>query len=232
VSKGVNPWCGSRKRKSVAGMPTRTRVFVAHLLLAEVVVIAVGRRGTSSPPIPNPIPRISRLSPSSAIAGEAAQTFIINGTNFLPSSTVTYKGTPQTATFVSSTQLTISLSASDQATAGTYPVVVTNPTPGGGASNSVNLTVSPPRPEIDPAKGFEAAVSYSQSLTQWALLVTRRERTLSARNLILSTSETLGAILLLPFPTQLGLPRGVHVVRHEDCTILSRVPLVSECHRP
>jgi hypothetical protein len=65
----------------------------------------------------------------------------------------------------------MSLSASDQATPGTYPVVVTNPSPGGGPSNAVNLTLDPPRAEIDPIKGFEAAVSYSQSLTQWALLL-------------------------------------------------------------
>ena len=86
--------------------------------------------------------------PASATAGAAAQTLTINGTNFLSTSTVTYNGVAHTATFVSSTQLTITLSASDQATAGTYAVVVTNPAPGGGASNSVNFTVNNPVPTI------------------------------------------------------------------------------------
>src|SRR5712692_8323205 len=102
----------------------------------------------------NPVPAITTLSPSSATAGAAAQTLIINGSNFVSTSTVTYNGVGHTATFVSSTQLTISLSAADQATAGTYPVVVTNPTPGGGASNSVNFTVNNPVPatsSISPA---------------------------------------------------------------------------------
>ncbi len=90
----------------------------------------------------NPVPNISSLSPPSASVGAVAQTLAINGTNFLSSSTVTYNGVGHTAAFVSSTKLTISLSASDQATAGTYPVVVTNPTPGGGPSNSVNFTVT------------------------------------------------------------------------------------------
>jgi hypothetical protein len=45
------------------------------------------------------------------------------------------------AGFVSSTVLTITLSASDQATAGTFPVVVTNPAPGGGPSNTMNFMV-------------------------------------------------------------------------------------------
>ena len=71
-----------------------------------------------------------------------AQTLTITGTGFISSSTVTYNGTAATATYVSSTQLTIPLTASDQATAGSFAVVVTNPSPGGGASNTVNFKVS------------------------------------------------------------------------------------------
>jgi len=107
-----------------------------------------GGGGSSPPPTPNPVPTIASLSPSSAMAGAAAQTLTINGTNFLSDSTVTYNSTPYSATFVSSTQLTISLAASDQATAGTYAVIVTNPSPGGGASNSVNFMVNNPLPTV------------------------------------------------------------------------------------
>ena len=86
----------------------------------------------------NPVPSITSLTPASATAGAAAQTLIIKGKNFVSTSTVTYNAVAHTATYVSSTELEITLSASDQATGGTYPVVVTNPTPGGGASRSVN----------------------------------------------------------------------------------------------
>ena len=79
---------------------------------------------------------------TSGTAGAAAQTLTIVGTNFVSNSTVTYHAVAHTPTFLSSTQLTISLTASDQATAGNYAVVVTNPAPGGGASNSVNFVVS------------------------------------------------------------------------------------------
>ena len=92
----------------------------------------------------SPAPAITSLSPASATAGAAARTLIIKGTNFATTSTVTYNAVAHTATYVSSTELEITLSASDQATAGTYPVVVTNPAPGGGASNSVNFTVDNP----------------------------------------------------------------------------------------
>ena len=90
----------------------------------------------------NPVPKISSLSPSSATAGADAQTLTINGTNFVAISTVTYNGVAHPATFLSASQLTITLSSSDQATAGTYPVVVTNPSPVGGTLKSVNFTVN------------------------------------------------------------------------------------------
>jgi hypothetical protein len=90
----------------------------------------------------NAAPSITSLSPASATAGAAAQTLTINGKNFLSTSTVTYHGVGHTPTIVSSTQLKITLSTSDQSTAGPYAVVVTNPAPGGGGSNSVNFTVN------------------------------------------------------------------------------------------
>ncbi len=120
------------------------RVSQRLSVLCLLLLLAACGGGDSASPTLNPVPSISGLSPSSATAGAATQTLTINGTNFLSSSTVTYNGAAHTATFVMSTRMTISLSASDQATAGTYPVVVTNASPGGGASNSVNFTVSTP----------------------------------------------------------------------------------------
>ena len=96
----------------------------------------------------NPVPAITSLSPASATAGAAAGTVTLNGRNFLSTSTVSYNGAAHTATFVRLTQLKITLSTSDQSTAGTYAVVVTNPVPGGGASNSVSFTVNNPVPAI------------------------------------------------------------------------------------
>ena len=91
----------------------------------------------------NPVPVISGLMPASVTAGTAAPTLTISGSGFLSSSSVTYNSVPHTATFVSASQLTISLTTADQATVGSYSVVVTNPSPGGGASNTATFTVSP-----------------------------------------------------------------------------------------
>ena len=137
-------------------------IFCALMLC---VWVGCGSKSMNSP-VGNPVAAIISLSPASATAGAAAQTLTINGTNFVSTSTVTYNAAAHTATYVSSTELEITLSASDQATAGTYPVVVTNPTPGGGTSNSVNFTVGNPVPAItnlSPASTTAGAAS--QTLT-------------------------------------------------------------------
>ena len=135
----------------VKGFSGRRGTLVGCLLLCVLTMSCAGGGGggSSSPPPPNPVPSITTLSPSSARAGAAAQMLTINGTNLLSTSTVTYNGVGHTATFVSATQLTISLIASDEATMGSYPVIVTNPSPGGGLSNSVSFVVNNlPQPVI------------------------------------------------------------------------------------
>jgi sugar lactone lactonase YvrE len=91
--------------------------------------------------VSNPVPSISFLSPSSLAAGSASQSLSIDGAGFMATSTATFNGITHAPTFVSASQLSISLSASDLGTAGSFPVVVTNPQPGGGTSNSVEFLV-------------------------------------------------------------------------------------------
>lgn len=91
----------------------------------------------------NPVPIITNLNPSSATAGKAAFTLTANGSNFVSTSVVRWNGSDRLTTFISSTQLTASISASDIASAGNIPVTVFNPTPGGGTSAAVNFTINP-----------------------------------------------------------------------------------------
>jgi hypothetical protein len=127
--------------------------------------------GTSSAvnfAVDNPQPTLSSVTPPSALAGAAAQTLTLTGTNFVSSSTVTYNGVGHAATYVSGTQLTISLSTADQATAGTYPVVVTNPGPGGGTSSAVNFAVDNPQPtltSVSPPSALTGAAAQTLTLT-------------------------------------------------------------------
>jgi hypothetical protein len=89
----------------------------------------------------NPVPSISSLAPASLTVGSTAQTLTINGANFLATSTVTYNGTPHAVTYISASQLTITLTASDLYALGSYPVGVANPAPGGGVSSQVSLQI-------------------------------------------------------------------------------------------
>jgi N-acetylneuraminic acid mutarotase len=93
----------------------------------------------------NPVPAITSVAPASLTVGAPPQTLTINGTGFLTASTVSVNGVAHTPTYVSASQLTISLTAADLATAGTYVVIVTNPTPGGGASLASYFTVINPQ---------------------------------------------------------------------------------------
>ena len=99
--------------------------------------------GFLSFPVNNPVPTITGSSPTSAIAGGPAFTLTVNGTNFVSGSTVNFNGNGRTTTFVSATQLTAVILASDIATAGTFNVTVTNPS--GGTSNAVSFTVVTPQ---------------------------------------------------------------------------------------
>jgi hypothetical protein len=98
----------------------------------------------------NPVPAITSLVPPSGLAGGPGFTLTVNGSNFVNGATATFGGTSRGVTFVNSGQITIAVQASDIATAGTPAVVVTNPAPGGGASNSVNFAVNNPVPVITP----------------------------------------------------------------------------------
>ncbi|HWX18170.1 MAG TPA: hypothetical protein VNY07_16460, partial [Chthoniobacterales bacterium] len=96
----------------------------------------------------NPVPVLTSLSPSSKTVGSAGFTLTVNGSNFVPGATVSWNNSARSTTFVSSVQVTAQILTSDLATAGTVPVIVTNPPPGGGASNSLTFTINNPRPNV------------------------------------------------------------------------------------
>ncbi len=94
----------------------------------------------------NPVPTTTSISPSSKIVGDATFTLTVNGTNFIAGSVVNFNGSARTTTFVSATQLTASIPASDLLVTGTSSITVFNPTPGGGTSNSQTFSVNNPTP--------------------------------------------------------------------------------------
>ena len=91
--------------------------------------------------LPNPAPVISSLSPAFTSADGAAFTLTVNGTGFTANSTVNWGATALTTTYVSATQLTAPVAAAEIASAGTSPVTVVTPAPGGGTSNALTFEI-------------------------------------------------------------------------------------------
>lgn len=106
----------------------------------------------------NPIPATTGISPTSATVNAAAFTLTVTGASFVPTSVVRFAGSNRTTTYVSSTQLTAAIPASDLTTLGTFNITVFNPTPGGGISNAQTFTVSaaPPAATTNAASGITA----------------------------------------------------------------------------
>ncbi len=124
-------------------MSPRTVVFFAENMTTLQASNAVTEEVNSGSCITsNPTPSIALLSPTSLMAGSSSQTLTIEGTGFMPLSTVKFNGIAHAVTYVGTSVLTIVLTSADLETVGTYPVVVTNSTPGGGPSNSVAFTVT------------------------------------------------------------------------------------------
>lgn len=96
-------------------------------------------------PAQNPVPFVNQpLLPSSAAPGSATFAIRVNGTGFAPGATVQWNGTPLATTYISTSQLSAVVPASEVAVIGTATIVVSNP----GtvtASNFVYFPVAQPR---------------------------------------------------------------------------------------
>lgn len=97
----------------------------------------------------NPVPLVYQpLVPSATAPGGPAFNLTVNGTGFVSGATVEWNGSARATTFVSSTQLTAAISASDISTASTATITVVNPTPGGGLSNPVFFPITNPTRDV------------------------------------------------------------------------------------
>ena len=109
--------------------------------------------GISDPPTTftvtrtNPFPTITTLVPDSRPAGGPAFILTVNGGNFLDGflSVVLWNGIARPTAFVSPSQLTADIPATDLAAMGTASVTVSNSPPGGGISDPpTTFTIGPP----------------------------------------------------------------------------------------
>lgn len=88
----------------------------------------------------NPSPTLNQLLPVSTTAGSPGFTLILDGSNFFSGATVYWDGAPVATTFISSTRLQATISATLLTPATSVPVWVDNPSPNLGLSNSLNFS--------------------------------------------------------------------------------------------
>jgi hypothetical protein len=119
-----------------------SRFSLASFVL--VVLLAPALLGQS-----NPVPFVNQpLVPATVAPGASAFTLTVNGTGFVSGSVVNWNGSARATTFVSISQLTATILATDVAVAETGTVTVSSPGPGGGVSNPVYLGVTNPFRQI------------------------------------------------------------------------------------
>ncbi len=169
VNGAVVQWNGTNLTTTFVSSASVTATVQANdLTIAGTASVTVLSGGLSSNPftftIDNPLPTATLLTPSSATAGGAGFTLTVNGTNLVNGSTVLWKGSSRATVFLSATQLTATINASDIATAGTASVAISNPAPGGGVSNALSFTVNNPLPaltSLTPSSATEGGTSVS-----------------------------------------------------------------------
>jgi hypothetical protein len=129
---------------TLSGTPTSAGTFLFTVRVRDSAQPQAAATKKLTLAIDNPVPAITGIKPSSAVAGGPDFILTVNGSNFVAGSTVQWNGSDRTTTFSSATKLTASITASDIQTGGTANVTVNNPSPGGGLSNAKQFTISSP----------------------------------------------------------------------------------------
>lgn len=139
--------------ESISATQLAATVAASLIASAAVVDITVTHKDGSGTSAPLQLtistataPTITSFSPSTANVGDAPFTLLLVGTNFTSSSIVTLDDSPRTTTFLSATQLSISIGASDLANAHDFKVDVINS--GGLTSPDATFSVQVPVPTI------------------------------------------------------------------------------------
>ena len=120
--------------------------------------------GTAEVTVSNPAPMLESIAPTSTIAGPADVSLVATGTGFAIQSVVMLGSTALQTTLDASTRLTAVVPAVQLANAGTFPVTVQTPSPGGGVSQSASFTVTHP-PAITSATSTTFVVGSAGSFT-------------------------------------------------------------------
>ena len=114
-------------------------VGLGSVTVTAASVVDPTKSGSATVTLSNPVPTLTAITPGTIGPGAFQLTFY--GTGFVATSTATFGGQPLQITYVTDTMIT-AVGTATSAQAGNAPIMVTNPVPGGGTSNSLNVTVT------------------------------------------------------------------------------------------
>ena len=117
--------------------------------------------GSVSVQVWNPIPALSNVNPGGF--SEGTTTVIVNGSQFVFGSQISWNGVLTPTTYVSATELVAQI---DAPIPGTYPLAVTNPNPGSATTSPLALLVGPGKVvlKLETYAGTDVRVSNSLNL--------------------------------------------------------------------
>jgi hypothetical protein len=90
----------------------------------------------------NPAPTLLSVNPPAVNAGSPGIVLTVNGSNFLPDSTIQWNGLPLATNYLSDVQLEAQIPASNLVTPGVANILVLNPSPGGGTSTPLTFAIN------------------------------------------------------------------------------------------
>jgi hypothetical protein len=154
LNTSVVLWNGSiRATTFVSPNVLLAEIPAADILAPSSASVSVMHQGSTLPqsntlsftitPPANPAPVIDMLAPNMATAGGPAFSLLVTGANFNRNSTIRWNNVDRPTTFISSSQLSAMISASDIASSGVSNVSAFNPAPGTGSSNVLPFTINP-----------------------------------------------------------------------------------------
>ena len=133
----------------LAALVPAVNISSAGTIAISVFTPAPGGGASSTVPLTisngvlnNPLPVLNNISPDNTTVGSTSFTLTANGTGFVNGSVINWNGISLTTTYTSGTELTAIVPAASVSTAGSVPVTITSPAPGGGTSNAVTFNIN------------------------------------------------------------------------------------------
>ncbi|MBS1803976.1 MAG: transcription factor [Acidobacteria bacterium] len=112
--------------------------------LSVVVVNGTVSSSAGNFEVDNPAPTISSVSPSIELVDTPSLIVSVTGAGFVPTTVININGASRITSYLSSTQVKVTLNATDVSQSGSLSLTAVNSTPGGGTSAASNLPVNNP----------------------------------------------------------------------------------------